>query len=146
MLLEKQDIPIVAMDFMNTVHYEEIEMINALFALLLAYEREPNRDNKIALIDKYKAWTEHTISHFQGEEVKMRELNFPPYLAHKGEHDKELARMQEVFDQWQKSDDIKILKAYCIEELPTWLIQHIQSMDTITAIFFQTGQSPCAIH
>jgi len=144
MLIDKKDLPLVAMEFMNEVHEEDLEIINETFRLVLAYENEPNKSNKENISVQYQKWFHHTVEHFQGEEVKMKALNFPPYAFHKSEHDHTLAQMDEVFRQWNMSNDIKILKTYFIEVLPQWLIQHIQSMDTVTADFFATGKSPCS--
>jgi len=144
MLIDKQDLPIVDMNFMNEVHIEDIEIINEIFRLILVCETTPNETNQQNIEIQYKKWFNHTVDHFQGEEIKMKELSFPPYEFHKGEHDKALAEMNAVFKQWQESKDIKILKIYFIEVLPNWLIQHIQSMDAVTATFFKTGQSPCS--
>jgi hemerythrin len=146
MLIDKQDMPIVAMEFMNEVHTEDIDIINELFELILQFEQNPSNEYKEILNKKYKEWYEHTVNHFKGEEVMMEEKNFPPYLIHKGEHDNALSIMDKVFTNWEKTNDIQVLKHYFIEELPQWLVQHIQSMDTITAMFFKTGLSPCSMH
>lgn len=145
MLITKEDMPIVAMEFMNDVHSEDVEIINELFDLILSYENNTKSETKDIINKKYKEWILHTIDHFKGEEVMMEERNFPPYLFHKGEHDKALEIMNDVFNKWNQTDDIQILKQYFIEELPVWFTQHIQSMDTVTAMFFKTGLSPCAM-
>ncbi|MBD3841311.1 MAG: hemerythrin family protein [Campylobacterales bacterium] len=145
MLLDKQNIPMVAMEFMNEVHSEDIDIINQLFELVLEYEKDPSDTNKQLLNSKYQLWIDHTIDHFKGEEVLMEEKKFPPYLFHKEEHDKALTTMKEVFKNWNTTSNIQILKQYLIEDLPVWLIQHIKSMDTVTAMFFKTGLSPCAM-
>ncbi|MEA3353906.1 MAG: hemerythrin family protein [Campylobacterota bacterium] len=145
MLIDKENMPIVAMEFMNDVHSEDIDIINELFELILAYEKEPNKQNKQSLNQKYKEWFDHTVEHFKGEEIMMEQKQFPPYPFHKGEHDNALATMDNVFKKWEKTGDIQILKQYFIETLPAWLIQHIQSMDTVTAMFFKTGLSPCSM-
>ena len=145
MLIEKNNLPLVAMDFMNEVHQEDVEIINELFELILAYEKDESLENKKKLIKKYGIWIEHTLQHFQGEEEKMKALSFPPYNVHKDEHDKALETMNYVFMEWKAQGDIKILKTYFIEHLPTWLTQHIASMDMVTAEFFKTGLSPCSI-
>ena len=146
MLLDKENLPLVAMDFMNDVHMEDVDIINDLFDLILHFETEPSDENKNKLNNKYKEWYEHTVDHFNGEEVMMKEQNFPPYPMHKGEHDNALATMREVFERWEKTQDIMVLKQYFIETLPAWLTNHIQTMDTVTAMFFKTGMSPCSIH
>ncbi|MCF6245012.1 MAG: hemerythrin family protein [Sulfurovum sp.] len=146
MLLNKSDLPLVAMDFMNEVHYEDVDIINTLFELVLTYEQEPTEENYLAINEQYETWYAHTVDHFQGEEIKMQEMNFPPYPMHKGEHDKGLHRMNEVYQEWKKSKNILGLKIYLIEELSPWLVHHIQTMDTITASFFNTGAMSCGTH
>ncbi len=146
MLIEINDIPVVAMDFMNDVHEEDVAIINDIFALVLHYEKEKSEENAKAITAQYKKWIVHTIAHFEGEEVKMRELNFPPYAMHKSEHDNALQRMYDVLANWEQSRDIQALKMYLIEEIPAWLTQHIQTMDTVTAMFFKSGLSPCSAH
>lgn len=146
MLIENNDIPVVAMDFMNVVHKEDVEIINVLFNLILVYDIEQNEENYRAINTQYKKWLAHTVAHFEGEEVKMRELRFPPYHVHKGEHDNALIRMNTVFKNWEQSRNIQALKMYLIEEVPVWLTNHIRTMDTVTAMFFSTGLSPCSVH
>lgn len=144
MLIDIKDLPIVEMDFMNKIHLEDIKIINEMFRLILVYETVPIQINQENIDVQYQKWFHHTVEHFQQEEVKMKELNFPPYEFHRSEHNKALAQMDTIFRQWNETKDIKILKVYFIEVLPNWLIQHIQSMDTITATFFKTGASPCS--
>jgi len=141
MLISWDEIPQVDMDFMNDVHKEDIDIINTIFELILNYDES---EESAAVIDeRYQEWIEHTVNHFHNEEIKMQEMRFPPYLAHKGEHDRALQEMRELFDHWQQQRDIKALKIYFIETLPAWLHNHISTMDTVTAHFFATGESPC---
>lgn len=142
MLIET--IPMVAMDFMNATHQEDKDIINALYELIVAYEHSPSQALKESINSKYEEWFEHTIHHFRAEEQKMQALNFPPYMFHKGEHDRALSTMQAIFMRWQKEERVVILKEYFEKELVQWLVVHIQTMDTVTANFFKTGQSPCS--
>lgn len=146
MLIKKEELPQVAMEFMNNTHDEDVDIINELYNLITSYEKAPIEANKILLDTKYQEWFEHTIEHFKTEEDKMIEMRFPPYPMHKGEHEKALQMMDELFRSWQSSRDITLLKDYFTKELSPWLINHIQTMDTITAQFFQTGMSPCSMH
>ncbi len=143
MLLLKDEMPLVAMEFMNAVHLEDIEIINELFALIVAYDKGKSSIEEIN--QKYQEWIAHTVEHFRGEEVMMVEKGFPPYAMHKGEHDRALDEMRGIFQEWQKTMDSSVLKIYLIEVLPFWLINHINTMDTVTARFFDTGFSPCGI-
>lgn len=146
MLIDKQNMPMVAMEFMNEVHKEDIDIINELYGLIVEYEKNSNHKNKEFIDRKYEEWFKHTMSHFEGEEKLMLEKGFPPYHVHKGEHDKVLLHMDDIYKQWQKSGNIQLLKNFIANYLPQWLTQHIQTMDTVTAMFFKTGLSPCAMH
>ena len=146
MLIDKNELPMVAMDFMNEVHLEDVDIINELYERILAYEHTPTTENQEQIDQQYQLWFEHTVAHFKGEEIEMEERAFPPYMMHKGEHDKALAVMDELFRTWQTTRDINILKNYFTTTLPQWLTHHIQTMDTVTAMFFKTGMSPCSIH
>ena len=75
----------------------------------------------------------------------MREMGFPPYAMHKGEHDRVIVIMAELLSDWKQTRNVKPLKIYLIEVLPLWLKNHILTMDTVTARFFKTGISPCGI-
>lgn len=146
MLIDKNELPLVAMDFMNDVHMEDVDIINDLYELVLAYEVNPSQENEQKLDAKYEEWFEHTVNHFKGEEIEMEAKGFPPYQFHKGEHDNALNTMDNIYKQWQNTRDINILKTYLLDTLPAWLTNHIQTMDTITAMFFKTGLSPCSMH
>lgn len=146
MLINKNNLPLVAEDFMNDVHYEDVNIINDLYEKLLNYIDAETKENKNIVIDAYQNWYDHTVSHFKGEEDKMIELNFPPYMMHKGEHEKCLEQMRQVLDYFIKNDDKEFLKSYLELDLINWLVNHIQTMDTVTAMFFKTGMSPCSAH
>ena len=146
MLVNEDTIPQVAMEFMNTTHAEDVVIINELFDLVLQYENDSNEKNRELVNQKYQEWFKHTIEHFSVEEEKMKSLAFPPYPMHKGEHDKALHQMDIIFREWQSSVNIKALKNYLQNELPVWLVHHIQTMDTVTAMFFKTGLSPCSTY
>ena len=63
-------------------YYEDVHIINALFNTLLEYEADPTSDNALALDALFEKWYTHTTAHFEGEEIKMREMGFPPYAMH----------------------------------------------------------------
>lgn len=136
-LISQNEVPQVAMDFMNDVHSKDVDIINGLYDLILKYSEDMSEENATALDMQYEAWYEHTIEHFEGEEKKMLELKFPPFPMHQGEHKKALARMETIYRQWKEKRDITDLKKYISEEIPMWLINHIQTVDTITAMFFK---------
>lgn len=141
MLINKDNLPLVAMDFMNETHLEDVEIINEVYKAIVKFEKSQNNFND--LCELYEKWYIHTVEHFKVEEEKMASMNFPPYMFHKGEHDRCLEIMQGVLIQFKNTKNISIMKEYFEVDLLTWLINHIQTMDTVTAMFFKTGQSPC---
>jgi len=133
MKINPSDITEVAIPSMQETHLEEIAMLNALcdlFALIKQGE-EP-----LGLLEKVTAIATHTHAHFEHENEKMRELNFPPYAAHKKVHDEYLNAMDGVIATWQASGDIAPLITFFEHETPAWMKQHISTMDFATANFF----------
>ena len=144
MLISHDDIPQVSQAFMNNTHSEEVDIINALFEEILHYEK--NKDNIDKIDSMYQEWIDHTVEHFTTEEVEMLEAQFPPFPMHKQAHDDALKQMNEVFDAWKESRDIKILKMYFIEVVPQWLMAHISTMDAMTAQYIGGGMMPSHGH
>lgn len=123
-------LPQVAMDFMNTVHCEELGLVIDLLAAL---------DEGVSIDEigaKLNAWFEHTTAHFEREERLMQEYQFPPYPIHKREHDQALQTLKSVQSQWQASHDNAALARYIKDDWRPWLQQHISTMDRVTATFF----------
>ncbi|QKF68586.1 hemerythrin [Arcobacter venerupis] len=146
MLINKNDLPLVSMDFMNDTHFEDVEIINELYKDILEYEKEQSELNLKSLEDKYKEWITHTENHFETEEIQMREKGFFAYEFHKNEHNMNLSEIKQLFDNFEETKNILELKNYFENNLVSWLVNHIQTMDTVTAMFFKTGMSPCAMH
>lgn len=146
MLINQDNMPVVAMDFMNDLHLEDIAIINELYNLIIKYENKKTKENKHLINMKYMQWFNHTVNHFKKEEEQMIEKGFPPYPMHKNEHENALNIMNKIFKIWEEAEDINTLKNYIKNELPNWLINHIKTMDTVTAMFFKSGFSPCAVH
>ncbi|MGV6859270.1 MAG: hemerythrin family protein [bacterium] len=126
-------IPSVAADFMNDVHLEEVEMINALHDLIL--ENQGGGSNEQEISDALSAVLEHTREHFAREERFMQEGHFPPYSVHKAEHDAFLKDFEEVEKHWLAERDLGAVSLFLEETLPAWLNQHISTMDFVTARF-----------
>jgi len=135
MLIEKDDIPIVSVGFMNETHDEDRKIINDIYELILKYETTPSHNNKVNIGVLFQKWFNHTVKHFSNEESKMIEKKFPLYEKHKKEHARALAEMHLIFSDWQESSDISILKTYFTNVLPKWIVQHIEIMDIPVAKF-----------
>ncbi|CAI6147993.1 MAG: Bacteriohemerythrin [uncultured Sulfurimonas sp.] len=119
----------VAMPSMNDTHLEDIILINQLSA---AAQSRNIPATKIFL----EELVEHSISHFSGEEAMMKEYNFPPYSVHKAEHDrvlKELNNVTRIFNEGE--GDFSLVTSYVDGSLIPWLLNHIETLDTATAMF-----------
>jgi hemerythrin len=123
----------VCIPFMQETHLEEIDMLNALYIL---FDRIRQGEDVPELVDKIQSIAAHTHAHFERENTKMRELNFPPYAVHKQVHDEYLNTMDHVIAAWLESKDITPLINFFENETPEWMKQHISTMDFVTANFF----------
>jgi hemerythrin len=136
-MIPQEQLPLVAMPSMNDTHLEELILINHLSDALAARDAQQVSELLGALVA-------HTVEHFGGEEVMMREKAFPPYPMHKGEHDRALAEMRAQLASWQNRKDFDSLAYYVNVTLAQWIMVHIQTMDTVTANFLISGVSPCS--
>ena len=136
-MITQDQLPMVAMPSMNDTHLEDIIIINKLSAAA----QKQNADEVDAIL---RELISHTIAHFEGEEEMMREKKFPPYPVHKGEHDRVLHELRKIAVDFETSKDFLLITAYVDGSLTPWLIQHIETLDTVTAQFLETGVSPCS--
>ncbi len=145
MLIDKNVLPLVAEEFMNETHFEDVDLINKIYENIEKYEKEASNENFENLKNIYNTWVNHTIQHFAKEEEEMQKRGFFAYPFHKGEHDNNLEDIKAVWSEFESNKNITSLKSYIEYDLVNWLINHIKSMDTVTARFFQTGMSPCSM-
>lgn len=132
MRLNPSDIPKVPMQSMHDVHLEEADMLNELYALLEQVEVGKDAPE---LEEKVDAFLAHTVTHFAGENKKMQESGFPPYVVHKHEHDRLLAEFTNIVDQWKHDGELAPLAEYLRQTIPAWIMNHISTMDYVTANF-----------
>lgn len=124
------NLPQVAMPFMNTVHCEELTIVNRLDELLSADEiSEPEIS---ACLDE---WVTHTEAHFARENRLMEEYRFPAYLIHMGEHEHAYQYLLDLQKSWNEHHNTETLKTYVKETWPAWFEQHLNTMDAVTAQF-----------
>ncbi|OCM00497.1 Bacteriohemerythrin [Aliarcobacter thereius] len=145
MLIDKNSLPFVDEEFMNNTHFEDVDLINKLYEHIKIFQKKSSDENFNFLKDSYKSWQKHTIEHFKTEEDEMQKRAFFAYPFHKSEHDRNLLEIENIWNSFENSKDIEALKNYIEYDLTNWLINHIKSMDTITARFFKTGMSPCSM-
>lgn len=132
--LPLSSIPSVMLDFMNDDHREATLMTNKLHALVLDAQEDEDFDRSLittALTEVYN----HDKEHFAREEAEMERTGFPAYGCHKGEHERVLHEMQEVLTAWQDGMSPQALETYLTETMAPWFINHINTMDTVTAMF-----------
>ena len=129
MLLDISQIPKVALERMNKVHEEEIKLLNQLFE---AIDQEKGTDEIDSL---FKAFVEDVKKHFSSEQEMMEQYNFFAYPMHRGEHDMVLGQLVNLEKRWEKEKNPELIKAYIENEFLPWLMNHIQTMDTVTAHF-----------
>ena len=133
MLVRIEDIPKVALERMNKVHEEEIKLLNQLYHTLKEYEEG---EGSIEDIDKaFNAFFEDVKYHFSSEQELMEKYNFFAYPMHRGEHDMVLMQLNNLKKGWEKDKNPELIKNYLEKEFLPWLINHIQTMDTVTAHF-----------
>lgn len=140
-LIDKERLPRVDLESMNEVHFEEVDIVNELSDLLDAYDDDES--GLPVLQAKFEELIEHTKGHFASEERLMIEGGFPPFPMHQGEHKRQLERLATVYSQWISTQDVDLLRSFVQRELPEWVMNHILTMDTITAQYLAaSGQMP----
>ena len=129
-MITQEQLPMVAMPSMNDTHLEEILIINRL--------ESAASENEIEAVDAVlKELLEHTDMHFSDEEDMMEEALFPAFKMHKSEHDRHLHELRSIIKYFEEHKDTAAISAYIKGNLTPWLINHIQTMDTMTAKFLQ---------
>lgn len=132
--LKAEQIPTVGLDFMNHDHAQATQQINTLDQLIQqsqAGDIDSQKEIEPLLINMY----EHSQAHFAREEAEMVRVSFPAYGCHSEEHQRVLAELTQVLQQWQETEDLQQLANYLDKTLCRWLINHISTMDSVTAMF-----------
>ncbi len=128
-MIKQSDIPLVSLDTMNSVHFEEIELLNTLLTQL---DTEADFETLSKSMEKLLA---HMQEHFAGEEKLMQEVQYPSFRMHKADHDKVLNEARYAEMEWRNRKDVEALREYLEEDVVPWLDQHIKAMDTPMADF-----------
>ncbi len=133
--LNPETVPQVGIDFMNNTHVEEVELV-----MNLGNQINTCQENEFVTADDVKAittllehWLLHTQEHFERENALMREIQFPPFQIHAGEHEAALAKMTEIVNDWKQEQDIELVADYVFSAWTAWFESHVNSMDMITA-------------
>jgi len=129
-LITQEQLPMVAIPSMNDTHLEETIIVNRL-----QVAAKSHKVDEVALI--LQELLEHTTEHFAGEEKMMQESLFPAFTMHKGEHDRHLHELKALIKYFEKNRDTNAITAYVDGNLVRWLLHHIETMDTVTALHIQ---------
>jgi hemerythrin len=135
---ERENLPQVALDFMNSDHAEAARLIARLEALTGVQQADSY--DRSAIAQALQALVEHTRAHFAHEEREMQRTGFPALSCHAGEHERVLGQMEQVHRHWHAAGDVGHLREY-VTLLPHWLLNHIATMDTVTADFISRQSS-----
>ncbi|MCK5356554.1 MAG: hemerythrin family protein [Methyloprofundus sp.] len=130
-VLEAGQIPQVAMDAMNTVHHEELMIVNDISTAIA-------NDDNVRISNLCDQWLEHTKAHFARENTLMETHGFPAFHCHHGEHIEALEGLESIIKGWKENADLNTLTTYVRETWPGWYINHISTMDTVTSAFIKS--------
>lgn len=119
---------------MNDTHFEAMTLINTLASCVPTGDAE-------AINTAFSELIEHTRDHYRKEEEMMLEKKFPPYPAHKEDHDNSLAEMEREAAGFKASGDVEALSAYVNNELIPWFLRHTETMDAVTSIFLENSEA-----
>ncbi len=130
MLIDPQQLPRLAVPFMNEDHAEEARLLNVASETLDQFRS--GAAGKPAVTAALEALYLHTRAHFAREEAAMMEASFPAYSFHQAEHVRTLGELGEAERKFRETGAADPLAAY-LATVPAWLAQHVETMDTVTA-------------
>lgn len=133
-MIEPHLLPILHTPSMNDTHFEALLHVNRLSTALQQADIGEINEAFAALI-------EHTKAHYAQEEHMMLEKKFPPYPAHKEDHDNSLAQMEKEASDFARSQDIEALTTYVRQTLIPWFLTHTETMDAVTSIFLENSEA-----
>jgi hemerythrin len=122
-MIEKSSLVKVENAAINTIHEEEVELLNNLL-LLLEEKREVDK-----ITEAFDALIAHMQEHFSYEESLMQGKEYAMYTIHQAEHYKVLNEAKYRMMLWTSSKDLWDLDAYLRDDLLEWYGQHIEAMD-----------------
>ncbi|MDG1818667.1 MAG: hemerythrin family protein [Porticoccaceae bacterium] len=129
--------PQVDLEFMNAEHRKAFDDANQIKRLLEIGKTDLSLVEKRIdrCLDKLLADTEN---HFYLEEKYMEQYQFPAREKHRLEHHQFLRAMNIECRLWQSTHNLAAaerLERYIDKDFPQWLVNHIVTMDTVTATY-----------
>lgn len=128
-MINPSEIPQVALECLHQDHLDVAAMLNQLLADL------DGPASVAALTVQFNTLIEHCANHFFCEEKQMGSFKYPKLEAHQAEHQRAVAEVNAVQQQWQANADRQQLKDYLVTIFVPWLLDHIKSLDVEGAQF-----------
>ncbi|NER79349.1 MAG: hemerythrin family protein [Leptolyngbya sp. SIO1D8] len=111
-------------------HKTLFDMVNALHDAIQASAEPAQLQTLISTM------ASHTVEHFQHEEALMRAHHYLGYDRHKQVHDRLLAKVTRLLEQFDQQD--VVLTDNLTEFLTEWLAHHIRGEDQNMIRFLRT--------
>ncbi|MBL4692094.1 MAG: hemerythrin [Magnetovibrio sp.] len=116
--------------FQDADHEEAVELMNALQTCCDA-----------DLPQVFAHHVKHLTAHLARENELMQRIGFFAMDMHMGEHERVLAETSDIQEKLD-AGDIETVRAYVTTTLPQWFMDHLNSMDMMTAQFaLQKGET-----
>jgi hemerythrin len=125
-----QKISQVAYQPMNDIHNNEVKVLNELLEAI-----ENNND----IENKFNIFLDDVRNHFNFEQNLMEQYNFFAKVPHKMEHDRIVNELEEIKNSNLSNEE---LLQYFNQSFIPWLENHINTMDTVTAGYFNMVNVP----
>ncbi|RCX32236.1 bacteriohemerythrin [Thioalbus denitrificans] len=116
-------LPSVGLEPIDAEHAQAVELMDRVRQAL---EHTPDR-----VQEHLCRLTGFLLSHFQREELLMREHGFFAFPLHKAEHLRVLEGLERARGQLERGD-VETARGYLQETLPEWFHNHILTMDRVT--------------
>lgn len=118
---------------MDATHREFMDLLNVL--------AEAEDSDFLAAFD---AFYEHTVAHFEQENVWMKASGFPPIHCHMDEHNRVLATLRSLRGMVSRGD--MAIGRRAAEEMVSWFGNHAATMDTALSVYIRNvGYVPEAL-
>ena len=133
MFIKKEMFPKVALDEMNAIHDVEIDIVNKLYEKLRAFKEGKATEEEVS--EFLNEFIKDVQEHFKFEQGLMEEYQFFAYPMHRAEHDRVLMELLELKKDWEREKNPDVLMDYLENQFVPWIINHVQTMDTVTAMY-----------
>lgn len=118
----------VNIDSMDNQHKKLIELISDF------YENIKKRSIDENISKLIKGMKDYTLIHFTTEEKYMKKYNYPEYQSHKNEHEKFVAKVNEIEKKFNSGK--MVLTFEITNFLKEWVTNHILEVDKKYSDFF----------